>query len=254
MLQIFANQAAIAIRNARLFRDVREAKEQAVEAQKLTEEALKEAEIANQAKSAFLANMSHELRTPLNAVLGFAQIMVKNAHSSEEEEYLRIIQRSGTHLLTLINQVLELSKVESGRLMLNERPTDLLRLLEEIDEIFALRAKSKDIQFCMECGVNIPRYVHLDDVKLRYIFMSILQNAIKFTSKGSITLRIGERTPTGSDQPHEMPNKEHPLLNSHTLQLKSRTPDAAFLPKNNALCFKLLRKRTAISTARKGSE
>ena len=150
------------------------------------------AEVANQAKSKFLANMSHELRTPLNVIIGFAQLMSNGLNLNQEQrEYLDIINRSGEHLLTLINQVLDLSKIEAGKTTLNETDFDLLRLLDDVVDLFRLRAEEKGLQLLFECSPDIPRYVRTDEVKLRQVLINLLSNALKFTAEGGIVVRIG---------------------------------------------------------------
>ena len=148
------------------------------------------AEVANQAKSAFIANMSHELRSPLNAILGFAQIMTRSQTlPKEHRESVSIINRSGEHLLTLINNVLDLSKIEAGRVTLNEKNFDLHRLLDDIHDMFQLKAADKDLQLLLEPADNLPRYIRADEVKLRQILINLINNALKFTSTGGICLR-----------------------------------------------------------------
>jgi signal transduction histidine kinase/DNA-binding response OmpR family regulator len=149
------------------------------------------AEKANQAKSTFLANMSHELRTPLSAILGFAQIMTRSQiFDAEQQENLSIIIRSGEYLLTLINQILNLSKIEAERITLNEKNFDLYRLLDELEDMFSLKAQYKHMQLVFERADDVPQYVRTDEIKLRQVLINLLNNAIKFTEEGGVTLRI----------------------------------------------------------------
>lgn len=164
--------------------------------QKRAEEELQEAkesaEQANRAKSVFLANMSHELRTPLNAILGFAQIMERDPLLPERQrEHLHIITHSGEHLLGLINDVLEMSKIEAGRITLNLGTFNLHGLLDSLDEMFQLRAEAKHLQLLFELSPDLPEYVATDEGKLRQILINLLGNAIKFTSEGGVALRAG---------------------------------------------------------------
>lgn len=155
------------------------------------EHAREAAEAANRAKSAFIANMSHELRTPLNAILGFAQLMQRsNTLPPEHQENVGIILRSGEHLLNLINQVLDLSKIEAGRINLNSKNFDLYRLLDDLEEMFELKAVEKGLQLIFELSDQIPRYVCTDETKLRQVLINLLNNAIKFTVSGGIVLKI----------------------------------------------------------------
>ncbi|MEH2055012.1 MAG: response regulator [Nostoc sp.] len=155
------------------------------------EEAAEQAAIANRAKSQFLAKMSHELRTPLNAILGFTQLMNRsNKIPSEFQEDLSIISRSGEHLLTLINDVLEMSKIEAGQLQLTENSFDLHQLIHSITDMVALQALEKKIDLRTEQHTSVPRYVYGDESKLRQIILNLLSNAIKFTTTGSVTLRL----------------------------------------------------------------
>lgn len=149
------------------------------------------AEAANLAKSTFLANMSHELRTPLNAILGFSQLMQRSRNlNPEQQENIRIINRSGEHLLTLINQVLDLAKIEAGRITLNPTDFKLTSLLNEVEEMFQLQAQEQQLQLIFNCSSEIPEYVHTDQVKLRQVLINLLSNAIKFTKEGGIAVRL----------------------------------------------------------------
>jgi signal transduction histidine kinase/FixJ family two-component response regulator len=199
ILNILSAQAAISIENARLYRnlaDYNRTLETRVE-QRTAElaKAKEAAEVANQAKSAFLANMSHELRSPLNAILGFSQLMIRSQTlPSEHLENTGIITRSGEHLLTLINQVLDLSKIEAGRTTLNPKNFDLYRLLDDVDDMFQLKAEEKGLQLICDRTDEVPRYIRTDDVKLRQVLINLLNNAIKFTQEGGVSLRVTVRS------------------------------------------------------------
>lgn len=146
---------------------------------------------ANQAKNTFLANMSHELRTPLNVILGLLQIMqYKNEREIEEKKYLSIMTRNGEQLLGLINDVLSISKIETGRLTLVEKPFEPFLFLEDIASTFITRAKAKNLEFIYEFATNLPQYALADSSKLRQVLVNLISNAIKFTPNGKVTLRV----------------------------------------------------------------
>ncbi|NES21404.1 MAG: CHASE2 domain-containing protein [Symploca sp. SIO3E6] len=150
------------------------------------------AEATSQAKSQLLAKMSHELRTPLNAILGFTQIMSRSSQlSNEHQEYLDIINRSGEHLLELINDVLDLSKIEAGMMLLYESSFDLYYLLDGLEEMFKFKAADKELQLIFQVAPNVPQYITTDKKKLRVCLLNLLSNAIKFTQSGTVTLRVG---------------------------------------------------------------
>ena len=161
---------------------------------KQTQDRLREArdvaESANRAKSEFLANMSHELRTPLNAILGFSQLLSgRSGLAREDREHLEIIRRSGEHLLTLINQVLDLTKIEAGRMGVQSVSFDLRGLLTDMRELFRLKAREKGLQLILDLDPTVPPFVEADDVKLRQVIINLLGNAVKFTDKGRVALR-----------------------------------------------------------------
>jgi len=150
-----------------------------------------QAEVANRAKSEFLANMSHELRTPLNSILGIAQLMERDAgFPYAYRDTLKILSRSGAHLLELINDVLELSKVEAGKMTSNITGFDLHSFLGDLEEMIRLRADEKGLNLLLENKPPLPRYIETDVRKLRQILINLLGNAIKYTEKGRVTLRV----------------------------------------------------------------
>ncbi len=152
------------------------------------------AEAASKAKSVFLANMSHELRTPLNAILGFSNLMRREPDvTAGQIEKLDIINRAGEHLLALINDVLEMAKIESGRVHLEIVPFDLGTLVRDVTDMMRLRALEKGLSLLLDQSSSFPRFIKGDPARLRQILVNLLGNAVKFTEQGGVTIRLGTR-------------------------------------------------------------
>ena len=160
--------------------------------------AKQDAEEANQAKSAFLASMSHEIRTPMNAILGFSEILAGSIREGQQREFLDAIRTSGKSLLGLINNILDLSKVEAGKLELEFAPCDASAVSREMTQIFGQKAEEKGIEFLVEIDDSFPPGVVLDELRLRQILINLIGNAIKFTAQGHVALRVSG-SPAGDD-------------------------------------------------------
>jgi PAS domain S-box-containing protein len=194
------------------------------------------AEAANRTKSTFLANMSHELRTPLNAILGFAQLMERSpAFPAEHKENVQIIGRSGEHLLDLINDVLDMSKIEAGRITLDPSEFDLHRTLDSVEAIIAVRAQNKGLQVNFDRAPDVPQSVRTDERKLRQVLFNLLANAVKFTQEGGVTLRVSTEThepqsEQGEDGPSSFPTLLHFEVEDTGVGIGAEDMDSLFEP------------------------
>jgi signal transduction histidine kinase len=178
LVQTFADQAVIAIENVRLFDEIQDKSRQLAE--------------ASERKSQFLASMSHELRTPLNAIIGLTEMMVTNAARFGTEkalEPLRRVNAAGSHLLSLINEVLDLSKIEAGKLELNPEPVNLARLIDEVIGTAGQLAEKNQNRLIVEAQENVGA-LHADSMRLKQILLNLLSNACKFTKEGEVALRV----------------------------------------------------------------
>jgi signal transduction histidine kinase/ActR/RegA family two-component response regulator len=170
---------------------LRNAKDAAENAKEAAELARENAETANRAKTAFLANMSHELRSPINSILGYAQILLRRPDcSGDANAKLRTILSSGEHLLEMINEVLDLSRVESGKVSIALRPLELPKFIGGIVDEFELRASRSNLTFIHEVQGNLPEWIETDPLRLRQVLYNLLGNAMKFTVKGEVGLRV----------------------------------------------------------------
>ncbi len=151
------------------------------------------AEAANRAKSTFLANMSHEIRTPMNAILGFTEILEGRLTDERNRYYLSAVRSGGKSLLTLINDILDLSKVEAGKLSLEYTAVRPRGLLDEIRAVFRRKISEKGIALRVEIDPAVPDVIRTDEVRLHQILMNLMGNAVKFTEKGTIRLSAGAR-------------------------------------------------------------
>ncbi|WP_339384320.1 PAS domain S-box protein [Microcoleus sp. LEGE 07076] len=189
------------------------------QAEQELKQAAEAAEAANKTKSIFLANMTHELRTPLNAILGFAQLIEPSANLSlPEKENIKIIRRSGEHLLQLIDRILDLSKIEGGRMKLHPRYFDLYRLLGDVQNMFQIPAKNKKIKLIIDYSSDVPQYLQTDDVKLRQVLIHLLENALKFTDTGSVAVTVranqeGNTKPVEGENLNLQENSQKVLIN-----------------------------------------
>ena len=203
------NEAGEVYRVLAVVEDITERKQMAEalqQAKEAAEEARGAAEAANRAKSAFLAAMSHELRTPLNAVLGFSELMTSAPNLTvEQRENMEIIGRSGEHLLALINGVLDLSKIEAGRMELQPENFDLHEMLLGLGEMFSLRAEQKGLTLVFDLAPDVPRIIRADVGKLRQILINLLGNALKFTPTGGVTMNVAPKTASTEPQASQTP-------------------------------------------------
>lgn len=179
-----------------------------MEALEQLQQAKQAAEVANQAKSAFLANMSHELRTPLNGILGYAQILLRDRNASaKQQDGIRTIHQCGNHLLTLINDILDLAKIEAQKIELQPQELPLMTFLEDIADLCRIRAEDKGLDFQYGATGTLPKVVQTDAKRLRQILLNLLSNAIKFTRTGSVQFQVAGSlaTPPGSQATTGLP-------------------------------------------------
>jgi len=162
-------------------------------------DAKQEADKANAAKSEFLANMSHEIRTPLNAIIGFSELLKNTVEDDTHKSYITTIHTAGNNLLTIINDILDLSKIEAGKIELHNKPVTLPAALEEIETIFMQKVQEKDIEFMIDIQGVVPELVLFDEVRIRQILLNLAGNAVKFTEKGYVKLSLHVKPSTTND-------------------------------------------------------
>lgn len=222
LLRSLANQVAIAWTNARLFEQTQQRATELAEAKEI-------AEAANQAKSEFLAHMGHELRTPLNGIMGYAQILKRSNNLTPAQiDCLNIIYQSGQHLLTLINDILDISRIEAGKIKLYPSEIHLSHFLNDLVDMIRMQGKEKGIKFISEISAALPAGVRVDEKRLRQVLLNLLYNAIKFTNAGQVTLIVSELTTESNSSVEETCLRFE--IHDTGIGMTSQELEAIFLP------------------------
>ncbi len=194
-IKLLSTQIAISLNNAKIYNQLEQRVQERTRKLAAQNEALaiarKKAEQANAAKSEFLSNMSHELRTPLNAVTGFSELLTTMVSDPRQKSYLEAIKTSGRNLLTLINDILDLSKIEAGKIAITYAPVKLETIFMEIQQIFKIKCEVKKLTFLTHLSTDLPDWLYLDEIRIRQILFNLVGNAVKFTQTGGVTLSAG---------------------------------------------------------------
>jgi len=161
-----------------------------VDEKKKVEEAREEAVLANQAKGRFLAQMSHEIRTPINAILGMDEIILRECKDANILEYADDINTAGQLLLSIVNEILDLSKIESGKMEIVETEYNLSKLIADLTAMISLKAQAKNLIFAIDVDNSLPVHLYGDDIRIRQILTNLLSNAIKYTKEGRVELSV----------------------------------------------------------------
>ncbi len=168
---------------------------QDITARKLQEDRLRESEqaalAANQSKSEFLANMSHEIRTPMAAILGYADVLLGHLKDPDNRNCVIVMKRNGQFLLELINDILDLSRIEAGKMDIEIKPCDLVQLVRDIESLMYVRASEKQLELRAEFSTPVALMIKTDPIRLRQVLINLVGNAIKFTEKGWVVLKVG---------------------------------------------------------------
>ena len=190
-IQGYLLQIGTAIRNVRMYYEVRKTRDLAKRARNQAEMAQRKAEESEDAKSHFLANMSHEIRTPMTAILGYSEAL-SDPETSEDErkEYTETIIRSGKHLLSIINDILDISKIEASKIEVEDIEVNLIQLLSEVESYARIKVKEKSLDFVLSIAYPLPVYIKTDPTRLKQILFNLLNNAVKFTEKGRVGLEV----------------------------------------------------------------
>jgi PAS domain S-box-containing protein len=208
------------------------------------------ADEASRAKSEFIANVSHEIRTPMNAILGYAELLRGSLSDAQQLDYLEAISRSGSILLELINDVLDLSKIEAGKMEINYVVTDVRRIIADLQLVFAARVQEKGLQFQVECGSNVPQKIWTDDVRLQQVLLNLVGNAVKFTEFGFIRLSVSATSVVAVTAPADA--RPTSLQQSYTVRFAVQDSGIGIPAEQYEAIFEAFRQQDGQSTRKYG--